>query len=47
MGPPSSGGTFLALADSVLPSLVCTDDDGLGLDADHSISDGEQGDLGF
>ena len=33
------------MADIVLPSLVLNDDDGPGIDDDHSVSDGEAGDL--
>ena len=35
------------MADIVLPSLVCNDDDdGPGVDDERSVSDGEAGDLG-
>ena len=33
------------MADIVLPSLVLNDDDGPGIDDDHSVSDGEAADL--
>ena len=43
--PIFRGFFFPAMADIVLPSLVLNDDDGPGIDDDHSVSDGEAGDL--
>ena len=43
--PPFPTVFFPAMADIVLPSLVCNDDVGPGLDDDCSMSHGEAGDI--